>query len=105
MKSSTLSINGRELGPAHRPYLIAEMSANHNGRLETALAILEAAKSAGADALKLQTYTPDTITLDCNHEEFLIKGGLWEGRTTCTKKRTCLGNGTSRCSSAGTNWA
>ncbi|EWH00306.1 N-acetylneuraminate synthase [Halomonas sp. BC04] len=57
------------------------MSANHNGKLENALRIIEEAKKAGADAVKLQTYRPDTITLDCDREEFRIKGGLWDGRT------------------------
>lgn len=63
------------------PYLIAELSANHNGRLETALKIIDEAKTAGADAIKLQTYRPDTITLDCKTEDFCIHGGLWDGRT------------------------
>lgn len=75
-----LIIDNRRIGPAEPPYVIAELSANHNGRLETAMAILESAKSAGADAVKLQTYRPDTITLDCDGEGFVIQGGLWDGR-------------------------
>lgn len=76
-----IKIAGRPIGPVYAPYVIAELSANHNGRLETALRILEEAKKAGADAVKLQTYRPDTITLDCDSEDFKIKGGLWDGRT------------------------
>ena len=57
------------------------MSANHNGNIETAFKIIEAAKHAGADAVKLQSYRPDTITLDCDSEDFRINGGLWDGRT------------------------
>lgn len=74
-------INGRAIGQAHPPYVIAELSANHNGSLDTALRIVDEAKKAGADAVKLQTYRPDTITLDCDDEAFRIRGGLWDGRT------------------------
>lgn len=76
-----IRIAGRRIASDAPPYVIAELSANHNGRLETALRIIEEAKKAGADAVKLQTYRPDTITLDCDNEEFQIHGGLWDGRT------------------------
>lgn len=76
-----IEIEGRSIGVGYSPYVIAELSANHNGRLDTALRIVEEAKKAGADAVKLQTYKPETITLDCDSEEFQIFGGLWDGRT------------------------
>lgn len=78
---TTLEIAGRAIGPSHPPYVIAELSANHNGRLDTALRIIGEAKKAGADAVKVQTYRPDTITLDSDRKEFRIEGGLWDGRT------------------------
>ena len=76
-----LTIAGRPIGLAHPPYVIAEMSANHNGKIDNAMRLIAAAKLAGADAIKLQTYTPDTITLNCDSEDFRISGGLWNGRT------------------------
>jgi pseudaminic acid synthase len=78
---SQIEIAGRPIGLDHSPYVIAELSANHNGKIETAMLIIEEAKKAGADAVKLQTYKPDTITLNCDSEEFKIIGGLWDGRT------------------------
>ncbi len=83
MKSNSvtpLNIAGSPIGPDCPPYVIAELSANHNGSLDAALRLIDAARAAGADAIKLQTYTPDTITLDCDGDEFTIKGGLWDGR-------------------------
>ena len=76
-----ITIAGRRIASDAPPYVIAEMSANHNGNIETAFKIIEAAKQAGADAVKLQTYRPDTITLNCDSEDFRILGGLWDGRT------------------------
>lgn len=81
MSVPSISIAGRRIALDAPPYIIAELSANHNGKLETALKIIEEAKKAGADAIKLQTYTADTITLDCDSEDFQIRGGLWDGKT------------------------
>ena len=69
------------IGPGNPPYMIAEMSGNHNGNIENAFKIMEEAKKAGADAVKLQTYTADTITLDFDGPGFRIKKGIWKGRT------------------------
>ncbi|MBL4873860.1 MAG: pseudaminic acid synthase [Rhodobacteraceae bacterium] len=79
--NKSITIDGTTIGIDHPPYLIAEISANHNGKIENALSLIEKAKVAGADAVKLQTYRPDTITLDCDSEDFRISGGLWDGRT------------------------
>lgn len=76
----TIKIDGREVGPEAPPYIVAELSGNHNGEIERAFRLLEAAKVAGADAVKLQTYTADTITIDHDSPEFTVKGGLWDGR-------------------------
>jgi pseudaminic acid synthase len=75
-------INERLIGMGQPVYAVAEMSANHNQDFEQAVKIIEAAKGVGADAVKLQTYTPDTLTIDCSNEYFRIaKGTIWEGRT------------------------
>ncbi len=75
-----MKIADREISLAQPPYIIAELSANHNGSLERAMDIVRAAKQAGASAVKLQTYRPDTITLDSDRPEFMIHGGLWNGK-------------------------
>ena len=81
MSEPQISIDGRKISATTPPYVIAELSANHNGRIEAAIQIISEAKRAGADAVKLQTYKPDTITLDHDSDEFKIKTGLWAGRT------------------------
>lgn len=79
MKPS-LTIKNRKIGPGNPTFIVAEMSANHNQDFDQAVKILKAAKEAGADAIKLQTYTPDTMTLDSDQEHFQIKGTIWEGK-------------------------
>lgn len=76
-----ISIAGHRIAADTPPYIIAELSANHNGKLDTAMRLIKEAKRAGADAVKLQTYTADTITLNSDTEEFQIHGGLWDGKT------------------------
>lgn len=76
-----ITINGREIGSNCPPYIIAEMSANHNGKIENAFEIIKLAKQCGADAVKIQTYTADTITLNSRAPEFMINGGLWHGQS------------------------
>ncbi len=75
----TIKINNRIVGEGYPAYIIAEMSANHAGSIERAKEIIRAAKDAGADCVKIQTYTPDTLTIDCDNEYFAITDGTWEG--------------------------
>jgi len=74
-----ININGRKIGPDAPPYIIAELSANHNGNIERAFETIKVAREQGADAIKIQTYTADTMTIDCDNEDFMIRGGLWDG--------------------------
>lgn len=74
-----IRIDNVGIGPGHPPYIIAELSANHNGSLDRALKTIDAAKLAGASAIKLQTYTADSMTIDCDDSDFMVRGGLWDG--------------------------
>ena len=77
-----IEINGRRIGPGYPTYIVAEMSANHSQSYERAVEIVKTAKDAGADAVKLQTYTPDTLTINCDGEPFQIPAGnTWQGQT------------------------
>lgn len=79
---SHIRIAKHSIGPGNPVYIVAELSANHNQDLQRAVSLIDAAKEAGADAIKLQTYTPDTITIRSDREMFQIRGGtLWDGRT------------------------
>jgi pseudaminic acid synthase len=80
MKNS-FSINNRKIGISYPPYIIAEMSANHNGNIDNAFKIIDMAKICRADAVKLQTYTADTLTLNSNLPDFIIDNGLWRGQS------------------------
>jgi pseudaminic acid synthase len=76
-----MKIGDFEITEKSRIFIIVELSANHSGDKQVAIETIRAAKNAGADAIKFQTYTPDTITIDCDHEHFQINEGLWEGKT------------------------
>lgn len=81
METTNISISGRKIGIGYPPYVIAEISANHNGNIDNALELISVAKQSGAHAVKIQTYKPETITLNSNNDEFIIKEGLWKGRS------------------------
>ncbi|WP_338560585.1 pseudaminic acid synthase [Acinetobacter sp. KS-LM10] len=81
MNNHYITINGKRISANHEPYVIAEISANHNGSLEKAFELVNVAKKSGASAVKLQTYSADTITLNSTNKEFIIHGGLWDGQS------------------------
>lgn len=81
VKMKEIVIDGKKIGLRHSPYVVAEISANHNGDINQAKQIMLSAKQSGVDAIKMQTYTPDTITLNSDKEDFVIKSGLWQGYT------------------------
>ena len=78
-RTKTIEIAGRPIGPGQPPYVVAEMSANHNGKIERAIKTIDMAKQMGADAVKLQTYSPDSLTIKSDRPDFQLKTGLWNG--------------------------
>jgi pseudaminic acid synthase len=76
-----MNIDNRKIGPDFEPYIVAEISANHGGKLDKALELIRLAKESGADAVKIQTYKSDSITVNCNSKDFIINDGLWKGKT------------------------
>ena len=82
MFSKDIKIGNKQVGEGQQTFIVAELSGNHNGDYNRAVEIIHAAAEAGADAVKLQTYTADTITIDCDKPWFMTsEGSLWEGRT------------------------
>ena len=79
--TKTITIDQTNIGENYPPYVIAEMSANHNGDINDAFKIIEKAKHSGANAVKIQTYKPSTITLNSELPDFMIKDGLWQGKS------------------------
>ena len=79
MPDNQIVIDGRIIGPSLPPYIVAEISANHNGDIGRVLQLIDMAKDCGADAVKIQTYMAETMTIDCDNKDFQIKGGLWDG--------------------------
>lgn len=76
-----ITLAGRKIGLDHPPFIICELSGNHNGSLDRALKMMDVAAATGCDAIKIQTYEPDTLTIDCEKDDFKIRKGLWAGRT------------------------
>ena len=80
-----IQIASKLIGPTHKPFIIAEMSGNHNQSLDRSLSIVRVAAKAGVDALKIQTYTPETMTLDSDKEGFIVSNELWKGKSLFQK--------------------
>ena len=74
-----MHIDGREISCSNEPYIVAELSANHCGSITKAIQTIKSAKESGADAVKIQTYTANSMTLDCDKDDFIIKHGSWKG--------------------------
>ena len=80
MRSKSVTINNRKIGRNHPPYIIAEMSGNHNGSIERAKKLINVAHESGADAIKFQTYRADSLTIKTSNKDFVLKDGAWSGQ-------------------------